>query len=294
MVCRPRPARHLERTRRGRVPTILVQHRPGAKEDVDALLRGKSTEEDDAQAVRRRSAGPFNGSRKPGAFAASGGEGVGLHGYLAGGQAGLHELRFREVGEGDVARHLAAVGAEKTMDEEHRGGGERLRARATVATAADSPPRRAAEAVLADMALAEEVAVQAREAVVVESLHDGHALARGRPVDRRRDQRKRVVAVDDVRLLRSDDRPDLAVGSRIPDRAERESDAAAAVGDLAVVLLVADDLVPGLLEQTALRLEDAVLAAADAVAFVNDEHAERTPERGVGTGHAFALRPGGP
>ena len=310
----------------------MQQQRPGSEKDVHALFGRKATEVDDARCgmlnARCRILGfsdarvllarirfpelprslRDNGCRKPNTFVA-GDEGVRLHDDPVRRKTGLHELRFGEVREGDVARHLAAPGAEQTMDEEHRGQREGLGEGAAVAAAADAAQRRAAEAAFADAAVAEEVAVEAGQPVVVQRLHHGDALAGGGIIDRRRNQRERVVAMHDVRPLAADDLPNLADRAGVPDRAERERKLRADGAKLArrsarvrrfagsqvrrfratlrtcnirtfepvdrnriVALLVLDHAVPGLLEHPAFGLEDAVLPPADAVAVVGHEN----------------------
>ena len=103
------------------------------------------------------------------------------------------------------------------MDDEHRGDGEGGGEGIAVAAVDHAAEGRAAKAVFADAAVPVEVGVDADEAVVVEGLHDRHPLPRGRPVDGRRDERKRVVAVDDVWLLTLDDLGDLAIRLMVPN-----------------------------------------------------------------------------
>ena len=140
-------------------------------------------------------------------------DGVGLdHDPRRIAEAGFQEFLAAELREGDVGGDFVAIRAEEAVDHEHRGNGERSGQRAAVAAVDDAAERRAAEAVLADAAVPVEVGVDADEAVVVEGLHDRHPLPRGRPVDGRRDERKRVVAVDHVGSVLADERGDLAVG----------------------------------------------------------------------------------
>lgn len=108
------------------------------------------------------------------------------------------------------------------MDDEHRGNGERGRQRVAVATMEDATERRVSDTGLTDATVAVEIGIDAEKTIVVEGLHDGNALPRGSPVDRRRDERKGIVAVDDVGVVFVDEGGDFAIGLRIPDCSEEE------------------------------------------------------------------------
>ena len=57
------------------------------------------------------------------------------------------------------------------------------------------------EAVLAHFAVAKKCGSWAKEPVIVECLHDGNTQIPARVIGRRRNERKRVVEMDDVRFV---------------------------------------------------------------------------------------------
>src|SRR6202048_3023033 len=78
------------------------------------------------------------------------------------------------------------------------------------------------EAILARLAIAEQQGVDADKPKVVQRLDDGNALGPRGVIGGGRDQRKRIVEMDDLRAMLANKTPHLEKCWTAPDRAARE------------------------------------------------------------------------
>src|SRR5262245_38214229 len=135
-----------------------------------------------------------------------------------------------------------------------------------------------AHAILAWAARPEERGVGAHQAVVVQRLDDGAALRFGRIVNGGGEEGKRIVEVDDVRAFPADQRPDLSIARRAPDRAEAQPDRMDA-GYRVVMHRVPDHLVAVRLQQRRFGGEYLVLSPPLLVVVVAQQDFHRASLR---------------
>jgi hypothetical protein len=128
-----------------------------------------------------------------------------------------------------------------------------------------------AQAILAHVSVSKEQPVGTNQPEVVQRLHDRHAVAPGRIVDRRRHQRKGVVEMGDVRLAVAAKLGDFSIRLAIP----KGVDAAPPKGyprDGVVIHGVAHHLVAEALEHLCLSLEDDVFPAGQLIEIVREQN----------------------
>lgn len=164
---------------------------PGTEEDVHAFFGGEAANEKDGCGGGWCDRIGLGGGNKlgGGSFGFVGGERsevdeVGFDDEFVFGKAESEHFLASELAEADEAMYAAVVGAKEAEVEVvgergDNGAGEG----AAVAAVADAGPGEASEAFFADFTVAEEVAVEAGEAVVVEGEDDGDAGAAAGPED---------------------------------------------------------------------------------------------------------------
>ena len=177
---------------------------------------------------------------------------------------------------------------------EHRRDRERLGARAAIAAVDDGwPGHGATDAVLARPAVSEERRGRTDGAVVVDGLDDGGPRRPRRAVDRRREQRERVVDVDDLDGSGREPPRDEPRTARRPDGLDAEAELLSKAGIVGDRIVVDDERLDGVAhapEQLELRVEDRVLAGPLPVPLV-DEQDRRTRSFGRTSEPAWRLRP---
>ena len=114
----------------------------------------------------------------------------------------------------------------------------------------------------------------AKQAIIVQRLHDGHLRFICRRIDRRRNQRERIVAVQHLRPLLPDQLADLLEGPPIPERRPGGLPAAH-VFNVVIVAGIADHLVATRFQQPALVGKDLVFAARLAIEIVAQQDSHR-------------------
>jgi len=189
-------------------------------------------------------------------------------------QAATYEDVRRPLAVHEIGVHIRRPGPAGSVDHEHRCHRGRGGTRVAITGVDNRRQRRGSDAVSAFPSVAEQGGRGAHEPEVVDRLHDRHAGLAACPVDGRRQPRKRVVDVDDVRLELVDRAPDEMSATRGPDRlggqAERGS------GTLTVFdLPIVDDQPPHSMaparEERGFGGEHRLLASALPVGVVNEE-----------------------
>ena len=183
---------------------------PGLEERLHSLLRRQSPDEHGIPACARTGAWIGVGE-------------VGFDRDLVCGQAPFDELAATEFGESDIHIDCLPPSAQRSMRREHRRDRGAGGAAVTVALVHDARPgKRFSETVFADLAVAKQERIGAEKTKVMQGLDDANVLCPGGIVGGRRDQRKRVVEMGDLRPMRSEQFSQLAERRAAPDRARRD------------------------------------------------------------------------
>ena len=156
---------------------------------------------------------------------------------------------------------------------------ERLRQAAAVAAVAHGAGQAVAGAVLADLTAAQQNAVGAEQAKVVQRLHNGHAGAFGGAHHGGAEQQQCVMNMHSIDVFCLDNALDIARGGAVPDGMQGQEGFGQAVGGFLITALVHEDLVAVALKHGALSRKDGILAARQAVMAMHEEnfHRERPP-----------------
>ena len=166
---------------------------------------------------------------------------------------------------------------EQSVADQHQGDGGTRSAIVPVAPVQHAVPGdELPEAVFTGPSLAVEKRVGTEQAVVVQRLHHRAGLGARRVVDRRREQRKRVVEVDHVGALLPDQTPHAVIALAVPDGPDRQPNAAELL-DAVVVHRVPHHVVAVGLQQCGLGEEDVIFAALLLVVVVTEQEFHRPP-----------------
>ena len=120
----------------------------------------------------------------------------------------------RKARQCDVRIHLLGVGADRSVNAEHRRGHGRDRPAAAIAPMHDSRQGQSADALLARPAIAEQGRGRADQAIIVQGLNDRRPGLAGRRINRRGEQRKCIVEMNDLGAMARVRRPISAAAPR--------------------------------------------------------------------------------
>ena len=189
-------------------------------------------------------------------------------------QPALGELRRRELREGDERVDVPPRPGH-ALRGQHGRDRERLDARVAIAAVDDGRPGHGAtDAVLARTAVSEERRGRTDGAVVVDGLDDGGPRRARRAVDGGREQRERVVDVDDLGGPGREPPRDEPRTARRPDGLDAEAELLSKAGIVGDRIVVDDERLDGVAhapEQLELRVEDRVLAGPLPVPLVDEQ-----------------------
>ena len=158
--------------------------------------------------------GTRSAHRRRGRAGAVGPDEVGLDHQAVPGEAGTGEQLA--LGRRQHEEPLDAPLPPPRVDDDRRGVRHRQQRRTPVAAVPHTSQWAAAEAVVADGAIAEQRAARAHEPVVVQRRHHGHPCCSGSGQDGRAEQRERVVQVHDVWLEPLDRSGQVSLGVARP------------------------------------------------------------------------------
>jgi hypothetical protein len=132
--------------------------------------------------------------------------------------------------------------------------------------------RELAQAVLASSAVPVEGCGRTKETVIMQSLHYGKVLGFRRVVSGRRNKRKRIVKMYDIRPPAPNAIAETTVARSIPDGGYPKTQTAQ-LRNLIVVQYVTDDFMSARFQQMRFSGEDLVLASGLLVVVVDDKNA---------------------
>src|SRR6202043_1803241 len=141
------------------------------------------------------------------------------------GKSCLHETTARESGQHNVAVHHFCPSLTSMMHHQHHGDGSRLKAGVPIAAMFHASPELTIYAVLAYLAVAVKICPRTEQPVVMERLHHWNILIAQCPVNRRRNERKRVVHVHDIGPVALKQGGEITVRVRSPNRAPNKGKA---------------------------------------------------------------------
>src|SRR6266571_372583 len=134
----------------------------------------------------------------------------------------LYKLVAHELRERDVPTHSPGPGTEQPVHAQHHCHRTRRAPAVSVARMDNSWPRHVPpETVFTDALLSKQHGFRAQEAIIVQGLYYGHPGVSGSVIHCGREQRERVVYVDDLRPFALEDGSHFPVRRPAPARPER-------------------------------------------------------------------------